>query len=200
MARGAKNHRFWQATVTDRSDGRSTGRPGARPAGARGQDRRSARDRRDPSRDHLYDGVERRHGPRREGELPEPIWRRPLGLIAAASLGVLVAGGLGQLPVTAETPPLASEAQAEAQPSASPATAHVEPLDPLLLAEFQAMRDEAEALTPAEVTVDERAQERWMPRVARIEQARSDPNTPALIRSELDATIAALVEVGLLDA
>jgi hypothetical protein len=113
---------------------------------------------------------------------------------------VLVAFGLGQIPVTAEPPSPAAETQAASQVAAAPATARTEPIDPLLLAEFQAMRDEAEALTPAEVTVDERAQERWMPRVARIERARSDPSTPKILRSELDATIAALVAVGLLDA
>ncbi|MCA9696279.1 MAG: hypothetical protein KC431_02055, partial [Myxococcales bacterium] len=63
---------------------------------------------------------------------------------------------------------------------------------------IQAMRDRAEALTPAEVVLDEQAAEYWMPQVARIERAREDPSTPSLIRGELDATLEALVRAGLL--
>lgn len=62
------------------------------------------------------------------------------------------------------------------------------------------MRDEAEALTPAQVALDERAFEVWMPRIAVIEQTRDDPATPALVRAELDATVAALERAGVLDA
>jgi len=71
-------------------------------------------------------------------------------------------------------------------------------VDPELLAGVQALRDEAEALTPASVALDERAHELWIPRVARIELALADPQTPAAIRTELDATLAALEQVGVL--
>lgn len=87
----------------------------------------------------------------------------------------------------------------------SPRAARVEPVsagqanvDAQILAEIRALRDEAEALTPAQVALDERAQELWMPRVASIERARDDPATPAILRRELDATISALECVGLL--
>lgn len=71
-------------------------------------------------------------------------------------------------------------------------------VDPEQLAGVETMRDEAEALTPAGVALDERAHELWMPRVARIELALADPRTPAAIRTELDATLAALERVGVL--
>lgn len=72
-------------------------------------------------------------------------------------------------------------------------------LDPEVLARVQALRDEARALTVAEVALDERAHERWMPRVAKIEAALDDPATPEPIRVELLATIAALECVGVLE-
>jgi hypothetical protein len=53
-------------------------------------------------------------------------------------------------------------------------------------------------LTAAQVELDETTHERWMPRVALIEQALADPSTDALLRDELDATIAALECVGVL--
>ncbi len=68
-----------------------------------------------------------------------------------------------------------------------------------MLARVQALRDEARALTVAEVALDERAHERWMPRVAKIERALEDPATPEPIRVELLATIAALECVGVLE-
>jgi hypothetical protein len=71
-------------------------------------------------------------------------------------------------------------------------------VDPQQLAGVQALRDEAEALTPAGVGLDEQAHELWMPRVAKIELALADPDTPPAIRTELDATLAALERVGVL--
>lgn len=82
--------------------------------------------------------------------------------------------------------------------AAKAATPSSQPLDPALLERAQAWRDAAEALTVAQVELDERAAERWMPRVAAIEQARRDPATPPQLHRELVATLAALERVGLL--
>lgn len=127
-------------------------------------------------------GVERRHGPRRSGDLPRPLWRRPIAIGLAVALGVAAGLALGSL-----------------RPSNSPIVRTVEArVDPQLLASVQALRDEAEALTPAAVALDERAHERWMPRVAKIELALADPTTPEQLRSELNATLLALERVGVL--
>jgi hypothetical protein len=149
-----------------------------------GTDRREKRDRRDPRRVGSWAGQDRRRGPRREGDLPTPVWRRPLGLTIAIALGI--AGGLALDSLQAE-PELAIAAVREAE------------LDPEALARVEALRDEAQALTAAEVALDERAHERWMPRVAKIELALDDPATPEPIRIELLATIAALECVGVLE-
>jgi hypothetical protein len=129
--------------------------------------------------------VERRRGPRRAAELPTPLWRQPVAVGLAIALGV--AGGLAL--GSRSKPPSVVAAQVEAAPSEPPAQ---------LLAAAEALRDEAEALTPAEVALDERAHERWMPRVAKIDAALADPATPAAIRRELEATITALEAVGVL--
>jgi hypothetical protein len=127
-------------------------------------------------------GVERRRGPRRSGDLPRPLWSRPLAVGLAIALGVAAGLGIGSLRRTAPV-----------------ATAVVESrIDPELLAGVQALRDEAEALTPASVDLDEQARELWMPRVAKIELALADPQTPEQLRVELDATLIALEQVGVL--
>lgn len=76
--------------------------------------------------------------------------------------------------------------------------AEAEP-DPEVLARVEALHDEARALTAAEVALDESTHERWMPRIAKIEEALEDPATPEPIRAELLATIAALECVGVLE-
>jgi hypothetical protein len=176
VASGAKNHRF---------RGGSAGDPSTDPVV--GSDRRERRDRRDPNQADLYGGVDRRRGPRREGDLPTPVWRRPLGLAVAIGLGI--AGGLAldslQAKRSAEAAPIAAVRERE--------------LDPEALSRVQALRDEAQALTAAEVALDERAHERWLPRVAKIDEALDDPATPDRIRTELQATIAALECVGVLE-
>lgn len=152
-------------------------------------DRRARRDRRDPSRCNDYAGLERRRGPRRRAELPEPTWRRVPGLLLAAALGVIAALSLERMTEPAPEP-------ASAVAASSPASEPV--VDPELLDRARALRDEAELLTLAEVTLDEQAHERWLPRLDAIEAARTDPRTPPAVREELDATVAALVRVGLL--
>jgi hypothetical protein len=149
-----------------------------------GSDRREKRDRRDPGRVGQWDGVDRRRGPRREGDLPTPVWRRPLGLALAIALGIASGLALDSL---------------QAEPKAPVAAVRELELDPEALARVEALRDEARALTAAEVALDERAHERWMPRVAKIELALDDPATPEPIRTELLATIAALECVGVLE-
>ncbi|NVB36615.1 hypothetical protein G6O69_02140 [Pseudenhygromyxa sp. WMMC2535] len=185
MAGGAKKHRISdqslgrdQALAEEREPDPSAGSAPARP------ERRRREDRRDPRRAHLYAGVERRSGPRRTAELPSAPWQRRVGVVLAAGLGVVAALMLG-----------APRSATELLLAGIPAAALVDPQE---LAAIQALRDEAEALTPAEVSLDERAAERWAPRVPMIELARDDPHTPEAIRVELDATVAALERVGLL--
>lgn len=115
------------------------------------------------------------------------MWRRPLGLAIAIGLGI--AGGLAL-----------DSLQAQPSEGTAPTAAVRErELDPEALARVEALRDEAEALTAAEVALDERAHERWLPRVAKIDEALDDPATPDRVRTELLATIAALECVGVLE-
>lgn len=111
------------------------------------------------------------------------MWRRPLGLAIAIGLGI--AGGLALDSL-------------QAQPELPIAAVREHEIDPEALARVEALRDEARALTAAEVALDERAHERWMPRIAKIDEALDDPATPDRIRTELLATIAALECVGVL--
>lgn len=87
----------------------------------------------------------------------------------------------------------------QAEPDLPIAAVREPELDPEALRRVEALRDEARALTAAEVALDERAHERWMPRVAKIDEALDDPATPDQIRTELLATIAALECVGVLE-
>jgi hypothetical protein len=191
VASCAKNHRF-------RADPDPGPKPGVAAEFAAGfrddqDDRRAERDRRDPSRAaprRAHGGLDRRQGPRRAVELPSSIWRQPLALAVAIGLGI--AAGLA---VNWFSGPQVADPE-RSQPA--PAQIEAARVDPDALARVQALRDEAEALTAAQVELDETAHERWMPRVARIEQALEDPSTPALLRDELDATITALECVGVL--
>jgi hypothetical protein len=154
-----------------------------------GADRRARRDRRGvghPGHEPHYEGADRRRGPRREGDLPTPVWRRPLGLAIAIGLGI--AGGLAL-----------DSLQARPEAAIAAAAVREAELDPEALRRVESLRDEAQALTAAEVALDEQAHERWMPRVAKIEAALDDPATPDPIRSELLATITALECVGVLE-
>ncbi len=172
MADRAKNPRFRADHSSDRPAGALLG-----PA-----ERRRGADRRDPNRRTSYAGVERRQGPRRSADLPRPVWHRPLGVALAIALGVATGLALGSARQTA----------APSEP------VELVAVDPQQLSGVEAMHDEAEALTPAQVALDERAHELWMPRVAKIELALADPQTPEPIRSELAATLTALERVGVL--
>jgi hypothetical protein len=147
-----------------------------------GHERRGGTDRRDPARQG-YAGPDRRLGPRRTADLPRPAWQRLLGPAVAIALGVAAALVFGDR----------AHQDARAEPTSATAS-----IDPDVLAGVAALRDEAEALTLAGVALDERAHELWMPRVANIELALADPETPELIRRDLDAILAALERVGIL--
>lgn len=173
----------------------------ARPeAGPPQDDRRSRTELRDPERASGYAGPERRQGPRRRADLPRPLWQQPISVLFAAGLGVLAALHFDRLPGFSEDPPAAAEPVRQ-PPIEEPAPTETRievVIDPQQLAAAQAMRDEAERLTTAAVTLDERAHERWLPRIARIEAIRGDPTTPQPVRAELDKTVEALARVGLL--
>lgn len=156
--------------------------------------RATQRDRRDPSREAEYRGPERRVGPRRQADLPQPLWQRPFSVLLAAGLGVLVALGFEPLISGREQP---EPAPIERVEDPLPVQIQIE-VDPEQLAAARTLRDEAERLTVAAVTTDELAHERWLARIAKIEALRSDATTPAELRSELDATAAALAKVGLM--
>jgi len=115
-------------------------------------------------------------------------------LLLALVLGLLVAvwaaspgseavtagtgGGLEQRPLASHTGARASEDSPD-------------------LAAAQALRDGAEALTLAQVELDEGAAEEWLPRLAMIDDALDDPRTTPAIREELAATRRALARLGL---
>lgn len=175
MARLAKNPRIRGVAPTEREPDRSEGR-GCEDERRRGADRRNA------ARASPYAGPDRREGPRRSIDLPRPVWRRPIAVGLAIVLGV--AAGLTLDLVRRPPPPNDQVRDAR--------------IDPELLAGVQTLRDQAEALTPAGVALDERAHELWMPRVAKIEIALADPKTPASVREHLDATLEALARVGVI--
>ncbi|MEZ4449310.1 MAG: hypothetical protein R3B09_07510 [Nannocystaceae bacterium] len=58
------------------------------------------------------------------------------------------------------------------------------------------LRDEAEALTPATLALEEVELERWLDRAVAIEASLADPATSGPIRVELQAALAALSELG----
>lgn len=153
--------------------------------------RQGRRDRRDSSRPAIPPGAERRgHSGCRRRQLPEPRWRRWPSIAAAAALGVVTAFALQGL-------------QADAYVIESPAPAVGDDVPPaparvsISLEEAQALHDEAAALTPAGVALDERAHAIWLPRIGRLEAAAREPGLPSELHAELTATLAALAEVGL---
>lgn len=147
-------------------------------------ERRSGPDRRTGNPADVPGGVERRVGPRRR--LPRPLWRQWPSLLVSAGLGVVVA---------VVVQPAPAELVRHTTSPVPPATLMIEL--PFSRAEAAALRDEAERLTPAAVTLDERAQARWWPLRPELEAAVADLRLPTDLRDELAATLAALTRVGL---
>lgn len=152
--------------------------------------RQGRRDRRDPSRPAIAPGPERRQNDGCRRRLPEPRWRRWPSIAVAAVLGVGTAFALQALQADASgvmPTALPGEVAAPAPP----------PGPAISLAEAQALHDEAAALTPAGVTLDERAHAVWLPRLAALTAAAGDPGVAPAIRDELQATLQALARVGI---
>jgi len=189
VAGGAKNHRFSEQVADP-----------TRPSPDAEIERRRGPDRRTQGLPHHYYGTERRRGPRREAELSRPLWRRAITVALAAGLGVttaLVWDTRAMDDQSSEVAPNYMRGETMKGEIASVPTPDVRSSREAL-AQAQAMRDRAEALTPAEVALDERAHERWTPQIAAIEAARENPDTPAEIREELEATLLALARAGLI--
>jgi hypothetical protein len=154
-------------------------------------ERRSGRqDRRAPGPAVAPSGGERRGGQRRQ--LPRSRWQQWPSLLASAALGVVAAVLLQSF--AADDPPQAWAASLAAR--VPPPTAGPQQLPRFTAAEAAALRDEAEALTPAAVLLDERAGLRWRPLLGELAAAAVDPVTPASVRSDLHATCAALERLG----
>lgn len=154
--------------------------------------RRGRTDRRDASRPAVAPGVERRasDGCRRR-PLPEPRWRQWPSITLAAVLGVATAFGLQVMqgsPVAA-APVVVVAAPVEVVEDL--------PVTRIGLAEAQALRDEACALTPAGVALDEQAHAVWLPRLAAVRAAAADPRVSAEVQGELREALAALGRVGI---
>jgi len=188
VAGGAKNHRFLEQVADP-----------TRPSPDAEIERRRGPDRRAQGLPRHYYGTERRRGPRREAELSRPLWRRAITVALAAGLGVataLVWDTRAMDDQSSEVAPNLTASPTEEEIASVPAPDSRSSRE--ALAQAQAMRDRAEALTPAEVALDERAHERWTPQIAAIEAARENPDTPTEIREELEATLLALTRAGLI--
>ncbi|WP_434422346.1 hypothetical protein [Nannocystis pusilla] len=107
-----------------------------------------------------------------------------LGVVAAVALqGLQADASVGE--------PAPLEGIAAAPPAAPVKTT------PISLSEAQLLHDEAAALTPAGVALDETAHSTWLPRIGYLEAAMADPGLAPEIREELSATLDALAQVGL---
>lgn len=157
------------------------------------QERRQGRtDRRDASRPAVPPGPERRASGGCRRRLPEPRWRRWPSIGAAALLGVAAAFALQAV----QGSPVAA-APGVAEPRATPEVVDRLPVPRITLPEAQALRDEAGALTRAQVMLDEQAHATWLPRLGPITAAAADPRVAELIREELREALAALERVGI---
>lgn len=137
----------------------------------------------------LPPGGDRRRGPRRR-PLPRPWWADAPAIVVALALGVATAAIAqpGAARPRSGLTPGAWAREAQASPAATEATAALEAA--------RSLRDEAEALTPATVALDESELGRWLERAAAIEALLADASTPAAVRGELEAALAALVRLG----
>lgn len=84
----------------------------------------------------------------------------------------------------------------EGPPPALPASIEQVVVPEATLTQARSLRDQAEALTPTEVLLDEEAREHWLPLAAEFEQTLARPDTPAPLRRELEATLVALDRAG----
>lgn len=148
------------------------------------------RDRRAPGPAAPHSGLERRQGQRRQ--LPRSRWQQWPSLLAAAALGVAAAVLLQSF--TGDTPP---PVMAAAPTPVAPLPPGPQQLPRFTAADAASLRDEAEALTPAAVALDEHAGLRWRPLRGELAAALVDPVTPDPVRSDLHATVAALERLGL---
>lgn len=72
-----------------------------------------------------------------------------------------------------------------------------ERVDDAVLEPIVRQRDDAESLTHAEVLLDERARERWLPVMPELRRQAEDPQQPMMVRMELQATLVALERAGI---
>lgn len=158
--------------------------------------RRGRTDRRDVSRPAVPPGAERRaSGGCRRRPLPEPRWRQWPSITLAAVLGVATAFGLQAL----QGSPVAAAPVVVVPAAVAVVEARTEdlPVMRIGLAEAQALRDAACALTPAGVALDEEAHAVWLPRLAAMRAAAQDPRVAEEVRGELLEALAALERVGI---
>lgn len=155
-------------------------------------ERRSVdRDRRAPGPAAAPPSRERRQGQRRS--LPRSRWQQWPSLLAAAALGVTAAVLLQAF--ADEAPPQVWAAElVHRLPPPAPGP---QQLPRFTASEAEALRDQAEALTPAAVALDEQAGLRWRPLRGELAAAIVDPVTPEPVRTDLHATVAALDQLGL---
>lgn len=153
--------------------------------------RSGTRDRRAAGPPVAHTGPERRAGQRRQ--LPRSRWQQWPSLLASAAIGVVTAVLLQSY--VAQAPPQAWAAELVRR--VPPPPPGPQQLPRFTAVEAAALRDEAEALTPAAVVLDEQASLRWRPLRGELAAALVDPVTPEPVRSDLHATIVALERLGL---
>jgi len=157
-----------------------------------GEERRRRIDRRDPTRAYPPLHRERRQGPRR---LRRSGWRELPTLLLALVAGLLTALIVGR--PTAPTVVALTVAPAAPIAPAEEGEEGEEHENSAELRAAQGLRDGAEALTRAELELDERAVELWLPRLVAIEDALANPGTSARVRGELENARRALLGLGL---
>ncbi len=112
-------------------------------------------------------------------------------LAAAALLGLAAALGIQMA-----THPIHASGANPVAPGIA-AQIRAECVDDAVLQPIVQLRDDAESLTHAEVLLDERARERWLPVMPELRRQAEDPEQPVVVRMELEATLAALERAGI---
>lgn len=142
---------------------------------------------------------DRRSGPRRTADLPRRKWP---DIVISVGLGVLTAVAWQALrgpDANAADAWLAGQiavVSGEQPPRRRSPAAENEDLDPETLATW---RRQADTLTAASVALDERARERWIPRLEALEGALLDAATPESKRIELAHIEARLLATGVVE-